>query len=97
MAAEDLGDPQLGGLEVDALDAHDDVEDRVPATLLDAGAEGPGLALVPAPGGILVRVIGIGQRDVRRAVLPGDPERAEHLRLAAADCLLESSGRRVRT
>ena len=77
MAAENVGDPQLGGLEVDPFDLFDDLEDRVPATLRDARTEGSRLALVPAPGGVLIRVIGIGAGDVRCAVLPRDPQGCE--------------------
>ena len=69
---QDLGDAQLGGLEVHALDLHDDVKDRVRA-LLDTSAIRPRLGLIPAPRRVLVRVIGIRAADVRRAVLPGDP------------------------
>ena len=93
VATQDLGDPQLGCLEVHALDMHYDVEDRVRA--LGAGAVRLGPALVPAPGWVPVRVIAIRATDVRRAVLPGDLERVEHLRLAAFDCRLKRLGREV--
>jgi hypothetical protein len=86
-AAEDLGNAQLGRLELEVLDPHDNINDRV--RTLDAGAEGSALALVPAPGGVVVRVIGVRATDVRRAVLPRDAECAEHLRLAAFDCRLD--------
>ena len=75
VAAEDLGDTQLGRLELDALDPHDDVEDRVRS--LDAGAVGPGLPLMPAPGRVLIGVIGIGAGYVLCAALPRDAERCE--------------------
>ena len=77
------------------LDAFDDFEDRVPATLRDARTEGSCLVHVPPPGGVIVRVIGVRATDVRRAVLPTDAECAEHLRLAAFDCRLNRLGKDV--
>jgi hypothetical protein len=93
IAPQNLGNAHLGRLEVDALDVHDDVENRM--RTLDAGAEGFCLVHVPPPGGMVVRVIGVGARDVRRAVLPTDAECAEHLRLAAFDCRLNRLGKDV--
>ena len=58
VAAEDLGNAQLGRLEVDALEVHDDVEDRVSA--FDARAVGARPALIPAPGWIVVSMLRIG-------------------------------------
>jgi hypothetical protein len=93
-AAENLGDAQLGRGEVEALGLHDDVEDRVPAPL-DARAIRPRLGPVPAPGRVVIGMSGVWAADVRRAVLPGDPERVEHFRLAAFDRRLKRLGRDV--
>jgi hypothetical protein len=67
---QDLGDPQLGRIELETFDMHHHHEDRMWA---NAGAVSATLALVPAPRRVLVVVVRIRTVDVRRAVLPGDP------------------------
>ena len=63
--------------------------DAVSVEVLDAGTKGFRLALVPAPGRVLILMVGIRTMNVRRAVLPGNPERFEHFRLLALHCSLD--------
>src|SRR5205807_822663 len=87
IAAQQLGHDHLRSLEVDALNRYNDVEDGVP--FRDARTEGAGFLLVPAPAGVLVCVRRVRTADMRFAILPGDVEATENVRLAAFDRSLD--------
>jgi hypothetical protein len=81
--AQDFRDAQLGRLELEPLDVHDHIENRVRE--LGAGAIGPALSLVPAPARIAIGVRRIGAGDVRSALSPRHTQSVERLRLTALD------------
>jgi len=89
LAPEDLGRPDFREIEGDALNLHQDIENRVRATAADCAAG----AFVEAPRRVFVEMVGIRTVDMRSTVPPGDPERVENFYFAAFDSNADVGGR----
>jgi hypothetical protein len=90
VAVQQLGDADLGGLEIAALNLHHYIEDAV---ALSAGAPGLGVLLVPPPGSVVVRVVLVRADDVWSASPPAHhTDSVQHGGLVADDGLPDQGG-----
>jgi hypothetical protein len=78
-AADDLRYPYLRRITVDLFFGANNAEDAVSLLLAgarsNAGAEGELALLIPAPAGLMIRVVRVGAQDVPCLAVPLNPER----------------------